>query len=169
MKYFNVILHGCIFHRISYFDSMTSFRWTKTANSMNGHFSAGGLWPFFASCQRVFAKRLSRVTIRNKRNYYDVDSCVSTSLPLASTRWVRSTFSSLCPISCNQRPWKSQQHWNKFWGMPRIKPGPLGEKQECCLCAMQPPPPFMMLTLYTEPLRRRAESPYDLSWIRCSF
>ena len=45
MKYFDVIFHACIFHRISYFDSMRSFWWTKTANLMNGHFSARGLWP----------------------------------------------------------------------------------------------------------------------------
>ena len=34
---------------------------------------------------------------------------------------------------------KSQQHWYKFLGTPRIEPEPLGEKQECYLCALQPP------------------------------
>ena len=48
------------------------------------------------------------------------DTFCSAGLSLARTRWVRSTFSSHCPLSSNQCRWLMQQHqqfflWNNFW------------------------------------------------------
>ena len=47
----------CTFHRIGCFHSVKCFRWRKTVNSMNGHFSARGLWPFFSRCNGLFLSR----------------------------------------------------------------------------------------------------------------
>ena len=60
----------------------------------------------------------------------------STSLLLASTRYVRSTFSSLCLLSSNQINLSSIEI--NFWECQELNPGPLGEKQLFYLCAMQP-------------------------------
>ena len=60
----------------------------------------------------------------------------STSLLLASTRYVRSTFSGLCLLSSNQINLSSIEI--NFWECQELNPGPLGEKQLFYLCAMQP-------------------------------
>ena len=58
----------------------------------------------------------------------------STSLPLVSTRWVRLTSSSICPLfkavpSINLSNIKRRKpHREKFFGMPRIEPGAAGCK-----------------------------------------
>ena len=43
----------------------------------------------------------------NNRNYKLVNLLCSTGLQLACTRWVRSKFSSHCPLSSTQRSWSS--------------------------------------------------------------
>ena len=63
----------------------------------------------------------------------------STSLPLASTRWIRLTLSRLCPLfkavlSINLSNVKRKNSLE----CRESNPGLLGEKQECYLCAMQP-------------------------------
>ena len=74
----------------------------------------------------------------NMRDYF----FGTTGLPPAWTRWVRSTFSSHCPHSSNQRRWLTSATWIlfplKFWECWESNPGLLGEKQVCYLCAMQP-------------------------------
>ena len=61
------------------------------------------------------------------------------SLPLASTRWLELTFSSLCPLSSYQRCLLISATQNNFfrecWESNKEL---LGKKQECYLCAMQP-------------------------------
>ena len=54
-----------------------------------------------------------------------------TGLPLARTRWVRSTFSSHCPLSSNQRRWLASATWIIFplkilGGMLGIEPWAAG-------------------------------------------
>ena len=65
-------------------------------------------------------------------------SFVQQQLPLASTRWIRSTFSSLCLLSSNQcRLSNIEIH---FLECRESNLGPLGEKQKCYLYAVQPSP-----------------------------
>ena len=74
----------------------------------------------------------------------------STRVPLASTEWVRLTFSSLCPLHSNQPLSINPNNIDKFrrkffrnaWNR---NPGLLGEKQKCNLCAMQPPNPSLAI------------------------
>ena len=64
--------------------------------------------------------------------------------PLAWTRWVGSTFSSLCPLSSYQRPWFNLCNINNFssekkLGRLRIKPGAAGwEASMLPLCYAAP-------------------------------
>ena len=60
-----------------------------------------------------------------------------TGLPLARTRWVRTTFSSHCTLSSNQYSWLTSAtaiiiSSENSLGMLGIKPRLLGEKQVCC-------------------------------------
>ena len=64
-------------------------------------------------------------------------------MPLACTRWVRSTFSSHCLLSSNQCHWLTSATsiivpLKFFWDSWESNPGQLDEKQVCYLCAMQP-------------------------------
>ena len=62
----------------------------------------------------------------------------STSLPLASTRWVQLTLSSLCPLFLSSAVNKPQQYQEKIlWECQESNLGLLGEKQVCYLCAMK--------------------------------
>ena len=64
---------------------------------------------------------------QGQENVEDTVLFCGTSLPLASNRWVQSTFSSLCLLSSiTSAINKLQQHRNKFLGMPRIKPQAAG-------------------------------------------
>ena len=66
----------------------------------------------------------------------------SSSLPLASTKWVKSTFSSLCPLSSYQRrQWISATLKINFQQRQESSPRLLGVKQECYLCAIATQPP----------------------------
>ena len=64
------------------------------------------IWIFFAQKKNVCQHLRSRVTLKFVKQCF----FCRTSLPLASTRWVRSAFSSVCPLSSNQR------HLNKLRG-----------------------------------------------------
>ena len=57
---------------------------------------------------------------------------------VARTRWVRSTFSSHCLLSSNQRRWLASATSIIFRNAGNWTPGLLGEKQVCYLCALQP-------------------------------
>ena len=63
-----------------------------------------------------------------------------TSLPLSTTRWVRSSFSSLCPLSSNQcRRLNLSKNQNNFLGILRIEPGATGwEARILPLCYAAP-------------------------------
>ena len=61
-------------------------------------------------------------------------------LALSSTKWVRSTFSSLCPLSSNQRcQTTSGTSKNFFQECQESNPVLLGEKQECHFGPLLPP------------------------------
>ena len=67
----------------------------------------------------------------------------STCLPIASTRWVRLTLSSLCPVFYAVPSLNSHQHQNKnSW---ESNTGLLCEEQKCYLYTMQPHPPLWQL------------------------
>ena len=92
-------------------------------------------------------------------NYFTCSYFFSTCLPLAGTRWVRSSFSSHCPLSSNQRHWLTSATSiifpvNIFGECWESNPRLLGEKQVCYLCAMQPTLHLILLSLLPSPADR---------------
>ena len=72
-------------------------------------------------------------------------SILFTNMVFCSTRWVQSTFTSLCPLTFNKHRRKSQQHQVEFLRSRESNLGLLGETQEFDHCAMQPPSVFLFV------------------------
>ena len=76
----------------------------------------------------------------------------STGLPLAITRWVLTTFSSHCPLSCKQSGWLPSETsiiFGNILGTVRIKPGAAGSwSKHANHYAMLPPPRLSKLWIW---------------------
>ena len=103
--------------------------------------------PEIQTCQEAMKRKGCRL---DEEQFVVLNIFCSTSLLLASTRYVRSTFSSLCLLSSNQINLSSIEI--NFWECQELNPGPLGEKQLFYLCAMQPT--LVLNSLGTEASRR---------------